>query len=540
MAVPRSVSSASRASDTLVAALKQAVGADHVRTDDAARALFSQDIFAIAPTPVLAVVAPADTEQLAAVVNIAVRERLALAPRGGGLSYTKGYIPASGQTLSLDLSRMDKVLRIDDEDMTVTVQAGCTWKTLNDALKPLGLRTPFWGPMSGLSSTIGGGLSQQNAFFGAGHYGTTSESVVALTMVLGDGHVLRTGARGEDGDRPFWRHYGPDLTGLFCGDCGALGIKAEITLRLIQAPAHEAYASFAFKSAEDIIAAMTAMTRAGIASELCGFDPNLTKVRLRRASLATDVGVLKDVVAKQGSLLKGAVAAAKIAMAGRDFVGIDDYPLHVICEGRSKAAVEADLAEARRIAKTEGGAEIENSIPRIIRAQPFPAANSILGPGGERWATLQCVAPLSKAAAIYAEIEAVHADMASAYAEQGIDTAFMLTSLSTNAFIIEPTFYWPDARHALHEALIEPQHLARLPALPANPAAFAVVSEARRRVMAVFQKYGTGHLQIGRVYPYRESRDAASWTLLETIKNALDPDRRINPGVLSFGAETGK
>ena len=521
MAAARSVSSTSRASAALLASLRQAVGDVHVRDDESTRALFSQDIFAVAQTSVLAVISPATTEELAAAVAIAAREGLALAPRGGGLSYTKGYIPTDAPTLSLDLTRLDKILRIDAEDMTVTVQAGCTWKTLNDALRPLGLRTPFWGPMSGLLSTIGGGLSQQNAFFGAGHHGTTSESVVALTMVLADGRLLRTGARGEGGDRPFWRHYGPDLTGLFCGDCGALGIKAEISLRLIQAPAHEAYASFAFDNAPAIIAAMAAMARAGVASELCGFDPNLTKVRLRRASLATDVGVLKDVVAKQG-WLKGATSAARIALAGRNFIGADD------------------LAEAKRLALAAGGREIENSIPRIIRAQPFPAANSILGPGGERWATLQCVAPLSKAAAIFAEIEAVHADLAPAYAEHGIDTAFMLTSLSTNAFIIEPTFYWPGARHALHEALIEPAHLARLPALPDDPPAFAVVIQARTRIMAIFEKHGTGHLQIGRVYPYRASRDEASWALLETIKRFVDPDGHINPGVLGFTSETGQ
>ena len=82
---------------------------------------------------------------------------------------------------------------------------------------------------------------------GAGHYGTSSESVVALTVVLADGSILRTGARGPDGDTPFYRHYGPDLTGLFCGDSGVFGVKAEIVLRLIKnPPAHEGYASFSF------------------------------------------------------------------------------------------------------------------------------------------------------------------------------------------------------------------------------------------------------------------------------------------------------
>ncbi len=534
MAAAKSDPSASRTS--ALAALREIVGETGVRDDEAARVLYSQDIFAIADETVLAVVAPTSVEQLAAVAALAAREGLALAPRGGGMSYTKGYIPARAGTLSLDLSKLDQIVRIDAADMVATVQAGCTWKTLDDALAPLGLRAPFWGPMSGLTSTIGGGLSQQNAFFGAGHYGTTSESVVALTVVTGEGRILRTGARGKDGEHPFWRFYGPDLTGLFGGDCGALGIKAEVTLRLIRRPAHEAYASFAFTDAASIIEAMAEMTRAGIASELCGFDPNLTKVRLRRSSLLSDVKVLKDVAAKQGSLLKGAVAAAKVALAGRDFVGADDYPLHVICEGRSKAGVEADLAQAKAIARRFNGREIENSIPRIIRAQPFPAANSILGPGGERWATLQCVAPLSRAAAIHAAIEAVYAEMAGAFAEHGIDTAFMFTALSTNAFVIEPTFYWPGARHALHEATIEPHLLAKLPALPHDPAAFAVVSQARAKVMAIFQAEGAGHLQIGRVYPYADSLDEASRALLEAVKAALDPQSLINPGVLGLGA----
>lgn len=516
--------------------LRQIVGAEHASDDEARRKLFSQDIYKVSDEVVVAVVSPQDVEELARVVAVAARHGLDLAPRGAGMSYTMGYVPATPRTLSIDTSRMDKVLRIDADDMTVTVQAGCTWKTLNDALAPLGLRTPFWGPLSGLTSTVGGGLSQLNAFFGASLYGTTSESVVAVTVVTGEGEILRTGVQRPDGSPPHWRHYGPDLTGLFAGDCGALGVKAEITLRLMQAPAHEAYASFAFATGAEMLDAMNAMTRAGVASELCAFDPGLTRVRMKRASLASDVNALKTVVAKQKSLLAGVKEAAKIALAGRTFIEEDTYPLHVICEGRSKAGVEADLATARALAARFGGAEIENTIPKVIRAMPFGPLNSILGPEGERWAPVHGVLPLSRAKDAFAALERMFAELAPDCERHGVYHGFLFCTLSTNACIVEPTLYWPGARQSIHEKTVEPAHLAKLPALPDNEAAAALIAELRRRIIAVFQAHDAGHFQIGRSYPYKTSRDPAAWSLLETIKAKLDPHGRLNPGVLGLGA----
>jgi FAD/FMN-containing dehydrogenase len=300
--------------------------------------------------------------------------------------------------------------------MTVTVEPGCSWAALRAALAPLGLRTPFWGPMSGLRSTV----------------------------VLGDGQVLRTGARGAGGDKPFFRHYGPDLSGLFCGDGGALGIKAAITLRLMASPAHEDYASFAFQTGRELLSAMAAMARAGIACEMCAFDPGLTRVRMQRSSLASDVKTLGAVVGRQKSLVKGLLEAGKIALAGRDFVGEENYSLHLIAESRSAAGVQADIAEA--------------------------------------------------------------------------------------------VFYWPGERLAVHAAAMQPEHLAKLPALPDDPAATQLVVLARKRLMALFQRFGCGHFQIGRTYPYRQSRDAASWQLVEAIKTAVDPSRVLNPGVLGLGS----
>jgi FAD/FMN-containing dehydrogenase len=522
-------------SNGLAARFAAVVGDAHVAADAATLQLHSEDIWQRSQTPVILTVAPGTTGELAAVVALAHQAGLALAPRGAGASYTAAYLPASGDTISLDMARMDRVLNIDPEAMTVTVQGGCTWATLHAALLPLGLRTPFWGPMSGLVSTIGGGLSQLNAMFGAARYGTSSESVVGLAVVLADGQVLRTGA-GLPGEAPFYRHYGPDLAGLFCGDGGVFGIKAEVTLRLMRIPAHEDYVSFAFKTGRDLLLAMAELSRAGVASEMCAFDPGLAEVRMKRASLAEDFSTLRRVVAKEGSLLKGLQQAAKIAIAGRDIMAPDDYSLHLIAEGRSAAAVAADLAEARRIAAEAGGREIENSIARLIRVTPFPPLNSILGPAGERWAPVHGIASLAASPAVFADVEAVLAGMKPELAAAGVTAGYLFTSLSTNALIIEPVFYWPEERYSIHEKLMEKSHLARLPVLPANPQATATVVAARRRVIEVFARHGCGFFQIGRTYPYRESRDAASVALLDGLKALLDGNGVLNRGVLGLGA----
>ncbi len=514
-------------------ALRQAAGAEAVSDDAAVRALHSQDIWARGATCAF-VVRPADTAALARVVEAAHAHGRPLAVRGGGMSYTQGYAPQAEGAVLLDLTGMDRVLAIRPDDMTVTVQAGCTWKTLLEALRPHGLRTPFWGPMSGYSSTVGGGLSQLNAVFGSGHHGTSSESVVALTVVLGDGRVLRTGAPGEPGGQPFYRHYGPDLTGLFCGDCGVFGVKAEVTLRLIRTPPAEGYASFAFGTRDACVAAMAEVARTGAACEMFGFDPYLARARLKRASLLADVKTLGAVVGKQGSLAAGLKAAARIALAGRKFVDEDSWSVHLVAEGRSAAAVEADLALARGAALAAGGEEIEATIPRVVRAQPFTPLNNILGPGGERWVPVHGIVQLSSAAVVYAELDAAFAARADAFARAGVETGCMLTTLSTNAFLIEPVFYWPEARTEIHDATLEPGFLAKLKRHDTNPDATAVVAEARRAVIAVFERHGGAHFQIGRTYPYLASRDAPSRELLTALKAVLDPAGGLNPGGLGL------
>jgi FAD/FMN-containing dehydrogenase len=520
------MSAAQLKTESLAERLADVVGARHVRTDAETRAFYSQDIFSHGAHDAAIIVSPGSTAEVARIVAEAARAGAPIIARGAGMSYTGGYLPATPGAVMIDMARMNRILDISAENMLATVEAGCTWAALYDALKAKSLRTPFYGPLSGLTSTIGAGLSQHNAFLGAAANGASAESVVALKIVLADGGVLETARH--------FRHYGPDLTGIFLGDTGAFGVKAEATLRLIPYPEAEDYASFAFSTREGAIAAMSEFARKGLGAEVFGFDPSLQRVRMKRASLAADVKSLAAVVKNAKSLLGGVKEAAKIAVAGRDFVDEAEHSVHIACEGRSAAAVAADLDAARATAARAGGREIENTIPKVVRAAPFTPLNSIMGPEGERWAPVHGIVRHGDARAAWDAIDAYFASMQDRFERAGVYTGCLTTTLSTNAFLIEPVFYWRSSLAALHRATIDPQMLAKVKGFPPDPASDAVVGEARRAVIAIFQRFDAAHFQIGKTYPYQESLDPAAGALLQSLKSALDPARRVNPGSLGL------
>ena len=523
-------------SDTDIASLTQALGTGNVATDEQLRDLYSQDIWAVG-TQAQAVLSPETTEQLAEAVRVAHRAGVALNPRGGGMSYTKGYTPDRDNVALLDLSRMDRILEINAEDMYVTVQAGCTWKTLHEALAPMGLRTPFWGPLSGISSTIGGGMSQNNAFFGAGTHGPSTDSCTGLKVVLADGTVVETGTGGNAHGKPFFRQYGPDLTGLFLSDAGALGYKAEVSLRLIPLPRAEDWASYEFDDRDAWARALGEIGKLGLACELFGFDPNLQAVRMKRASLMADFGALKNVVTNQkGGLLKGIREGARVAIAGRSYMDDVAYSLHWVVEGHSEAGVAAEMETLHGIAREHGGKAIENSIPKIMRANPFTPLNNILGPQGERWVPIHGIVPMGDGPACLAEIEEMFDRMRGELDGHGVTTGYLLTTLSTNGYLIEPVFIWPEEIHPIHETTVEPATLRRITRFERNDEATGAVRRARQGILDIFARHGAAHFQIGRTYPYAEEREGPNLDLLKTIKAALDPDMRVNPGALGLGA----
>ena len=493
--------------------------------DAAECAFYAQDVFTAGPAP-LAVFRPASIDELARGVGQATAAGITIIPRGGGMSYTSGYVAPDAGALIIDLGRMARILEINPTDMTVTVEAGCSWNALYEALRPMGLRTPAWGSLSGIKASIGGGMSQNGLFWGARH-GTMAHSALSFDVVLADGSVVRTGSG-------FVRPYGPDLTGLFGADAGAFGIKAHVTLPLVHEGEAFAYGSFAFDAPPDYCAAMSEIARRGLASESFGFDPFLQAQRMKRDSLTSDAKQLVGMMKSQGGFWKGIKEGAKVVAAGRSFLDEARFSIHLICEGRSQASVDEDMRRIEAIVAAHGGKALENTIPKILRANPFPPVNSMVGPEGERWVPVHGVVRHSKALATIEAITALFAANEAEMERLGVGAGYMFLTVGATGFLIEPVFYWPDAQGEIHRRSVEPAHFAKLTAFPANPPARALVERLHAEVIAIFGHAEAIHFQIGRAYPLKNGSDPRGWELLEAVKAAVDPKHLMNPGALGL------
>lgn len=491
---------------------------------------YSEDVYRNFETA-LAVIQPENTLQLSEIVSLCKMSDLHIVVRGGGMSYTDSYLHATRRGISIDMRRINRIIDINTRDMIVTVECGCTWQKLNEALAVHGLRSPYWGPLSGMRATIGGALSQNSVFWGGASYGTAAESVIGLDVLLGNGEILPTGAHGKKEGVPFMRYDGPDLTGLFIGDSGALGIKTVATLRLVTIPAVVKYASFSFETHQQICAAMSEIGRRGLAAECYGFDPFLQNSRVLGGDtdVVEDVKTLARVAGKSG--LKESI---RIAASGRRFVKKVQWGLHVNVEDRCEAGADHALAEICRIAEENGGGEIPNSLPTIVGAYPFPPTNSMVGPDGERWVPIHGKVGHSQAVGTIDEIQELYRQNKEILKKHRIDTGYLICTVGNTTFLVEPVFYWPDELNEVHRRNVEPDVFEGFTPVPANPEARNEVERLRNEVRNIFLRQGAVHFQIGKYYPYKDSRRAAAWEMLGRIKELLDENGVINPGQLGL------
>lgn len=516
---------ATLATHSPLASLDGVVDRRSLLTDAESLSLYSHDVFASGPEP-LAVFRPASVEEMARGIGAATRAGIAIVPRGGGMSYTGGYLSPVEPFILIDTASLNRIIEINETDMTVTVEAGVSWEKLRATLQPKGLRVRAWGTLSGINATVGGGMSQNGVFWGA-RGGTVVDSALSFDLVLADGTVVSTGSA-------FFRPYGPDITGLFAADCGALGVKARVTLRLVREGKGFAYGSFAFDDHKGVFAAMSAIAREGWAAESFGFDPFLQAQRMKRDSLVKDAKSLMTMMKAQGSVLKGLKEGAKVAMAGRSFLDDVPFSMHCIAEARREAGATADMAAIEAIVKQAGGRPVENTIPKILRANPFPPVNSMVGPAGERWVPVHGFLPHSRLVEAWEAVQHLYADNAEEMQRLGVEAGAMLAAVSPQACLIEPVFFWPEELNPLHRHAVERDHLAKLKGFGPGPEATALVTELRDKVIDLFAARDAIHLQIARAYPLQRGHDAAAWALLTTIKQHLDPEGLMNPGSLGL------
>ncbi|WP_323121833.1 FAD-binding oxidoreductase [Burkholderia alba] len=237
----------------LLAALAAAFGT-RVSTAEAVRIQHGRDESPFDPQPPDAVVFARSADEVRQVVLLCAQYDVPLIPYGAGSSL-EGHLLAVQGGVSLDVSEMNRVLSIDAEDLTVTVEPGISRKTLNDALRDTGLFFPI---DPGADASIGGMTATRASGTNAVRYGTMRENVLGLTAVLADGRVVKTGTRARKSSA------GYDLTRLFVGSEGTLGVITEITLRLHPLPEAVCAAVCAFPSMSAAVRAVIETIQIGV------------------------------------------------------------------------------------------------------------------------------------------------------------------------------------------------------------------------------------------------------------------------------------
>jgi D-lactate dehydrogenase (cytochrome) len=432
----------------------------------------------------------------------------------------------------VDLSALKRIRTLSTVDMTVTAESGCTWAELDAALAPHSLRAKFWGPMSGARATLGGGMSQGAATFGSARHGTSASAALGFEVVLGTGDILDTARIGASSREAFFRPYGPDLTGLFTGDAGALGIKTAVTLQLEPRPSVRDSVSFAFDSFEALATTVAAVSRRGLATEMFGLETALARLAAGDAALAQDLGMLWQVVKAQHGLGAALRQLLRMARGGRRFLSGSTYIGHFLCEAHDARRLALDLQELRSIA-TQHGREVANSMAAVVQAQPFPAP-MVVGPAGRRLLPLHVILPHSAAAAFHAEFIALRVREIARCEEHRVCMFVVFAAVGPSALLYEPVIYWEDEWLPLHAATLPAELQAALKPAAANPEGRAYVERLRVEIVELMHRHAGAHLQIGRAYPYLQNRSPAFVSLLRQLKTELDPLHLINPGALGL------
>lgn len=450
----------------LLPALREVVGADAVMTSHAVREHHSRG--ESVPDAALpdAVVYPVDNEQVAAIARLCNDHRVPIIPYGTGTSLEGHVVPVHGG-VTIDLSRLDQILAICPDALDCRVQAGVTREQLNAALRSHGM---FFPVDPGADASLGGMAATRASGTAAVRYGTMRENVLGLTVVTADGRCLRVGTRARKSAT------GYDLTRLFVGSEGTLGLITEVQLRLYGLP-------------ECVMAAV------------CQFASVA-------AALRTVIGVLQMGVPIARMELLNALQM-RMSIRYSKLEGFDELPTLFLEFQGSPAAVREQVDTVEALAADAGGsgfawAETAEARTKLWKARHTGYyANVHYIPGKSVMGTDACV-PISAIAECILETEA---------------------DIAASGLVAALTGHVGDGNYHLG-ILFDPADPAEREA--AERLAFRTGERALRFGGTCSGEHGIGLHKLG----LAAQEHGESLALMWSIKQAFDPNGIMNPGKL--------
>jgi glycolate dehydrogenase FAD-linked subunit len=272
--------------DDLIVALGDIVGAANVLAGAAISEEYTRDEVLTVPAVVpAAVVRPADTAEVAAVLALAAAQRVPVTARGSGTGLSGAAVPADG-AIVVSFERMNAVLEIDEANHVAVVQPGVTLAELDEVTARHGLSYPVYP--GEYSASLGGNVATNAGGMRAVKYGVTRHQVLGLEAVLATGEVIRTGGRMVKSST------GYDLTQLIIGSEGTLAVVTEATLRLYPRAAHQATVLAPFTSLDDVMETVPRVVASGVGPLILEYIDTLTMAGMVR-NAGLDLGVPDDV-----------------------------------------------------------------------------------------------------------------------------------------------------------------------------------------------------------------------------------------------------
>jgi D-lactate dehydrogenase (cytochrome) len=447
---------------SLLDSLRQLLG-DRLSTAAAVCAHHGRDESYHAPHAPDAVAFVHSTEEVVAIVKLCAEHKTPVIAFGRGTSL-EGHVAALAGGVCIDMSQMNRILRVNVEDLDVLVEAGVTRKQLNKHLRDTGLFFPI---DPGADASLGGMAATRASGTNAVRYGTMRENVLALTVVLADGRVIRTARRARKSAA------GYDLTRLFVGSEGTLGVITELAVRLYGIPEAISAAVCAFPSIESAVDTVILTIQSGIPVARIELLDESQMAAINRYS-KLDHKVAPTLFFEFHGTPAGVAEQSEIVKAIAGEHGADDFQWATTSEARSK------LWQARHDA--------------------YYAALA-LRPGSKGFATDVCV-PISRLAECISETkqDLAQSPVPSALVGHVGDGNFHLV------FMIDPD---------------RPEEVAEASRLNDRMVARALAMEGTST-----GEHGVGYGKME--FLIAEHGEAVS--VMRTIKKALDPDGILNPG----------